>query len=209
MEVHFVYYDSKEKIMSDLIALNCPSCGGQLHIQNNLQKCFCAHCGVELLLNHNDQGMLIPVQARDLQASAKLKEMQFSLAAMDLLKAEIAELEAKFTAIRNNFLTNIIAIRGAKCFKEYEKENQIIPGINRFCTLNWDHWFDPQWNIPGYTSVDDFLALYRFLQQPKYQREKYLLPFLISFEPLPGLAEELKAKKMQLTTIRDQAINNQ
>lgn len=125
--------------MSDFIALTCSSCGGQLNIQNNLQKCFCAHCGAELLLKQDDHGMLVPIQARDLQASAKLKEIQFSVTAMELLKSQVVELEEQFNQIRNNFLTNVIAIRSARCFKDYEKENHIVPGINRFCTLNWDH----------------------------------------------------------------------
>lgn len=195
--------------MGEFIALTCPSCGGQLQIQNNLQKCFCAHCGTELLLKQDDHGMLIPIQARDLQASAKLKEIQFSVTATELLKSQIVVLEEQFNQIRNNFMANIITIRGARCFKDYEKENHISPGINRFCVLNWDHWFDPQWNIMGYTTIDDFITLSQFLQLPQYQKEKYLLPILKSFEALPAIAEEMKAKKAQLKNMLEQAINNQ
>jgi hypothetical protein len=106
-------------------------------------------------------------------------------------------------------MANIITIRGARCFKDYEKENHISPGINRFCVLNWDHWFNPQWNTMGYTTIDDFVTLSQFLQLPQYQKEKYLLPILKSFEALPAIAEEMKAKKAQLKNMLEQAINNQ
>ncbi|HOJ00824.1 MAG TPA: hypothetical protein PLL88_04340 [Anaerolineaceae bacterium] len=195
--------------MNDFIALTCPSCGGQLQVQNNLQKCHCTHCGTQLLLKQDDSGMLIPLQARDLQASAKLKEMQFSEKAMDLLKGQIAELEDRFAKIRNAFLTDVIALRTARCFKDYEKENFITPGINKFCVLNWDNWFNPAWDIMGYTSVDDFLTLYAFMQQPKYQKDKVLLPLQKLFEPLPTLAGELKAKKARLNAMLEQAVQNQ
>lgn len=195
--------------MVDFIQMNCPSCGGQLHAQRDMQKMFCMHCGTELLLKHDDAGSLIPVKAREIQASAKLMEMQFSVAAMDLVRSQIAELETKFNKIRNYFLTNILPIRGERCFKDYEKENQIFPSLADFATVNWDHWFDPEWDIPGYTTMEDFLNLYRFLQQPQYQKKKYLLPILKSFESLPSIAEELQVKKAQLNRMLDQAIDNQ
>ena len=195
--------------MSDFVNMSCPACGGQLQVQKDMQKYFCIHCGTELLLKQDDAGVFSTIQARNLQASAKLKEMQFSIAAMDLLKSQIAELEGQFTIIRNNFLTNIVSIRGERCFKDYEKEYHISPGISQFCTLNWDNWFNPDWNIMGYTSIDDFLVLARFLQRPAYQKKKYLVPILSSFEPLLAIAEELKAKKAQLKQMSDQTINNQ
>lgn len=61
----------------------------------------------------------------------------------------------------------------------------------------------------GYTSMDDFIKLSEFLRLPQYQKEKYLLPILKSFEALPAIAEEMKAKKAQLMRMLDQAINNQ
>ncbi len=181
--------------------MSCPACGGQLQVQKEMQKYFCIHCGTELLLKQDDAGVFSAIQVRNLQ-------MQFSIAAINLLKSQIAELEGQFTIIRNNFLTNIVSIRGERCFKEYEKEYHISPGLSRFCTLNWDNWFNPDWNIMGYTSIDDFLALARFLQRPAYQKKKYLVPILSSFEPLLAIAEDLKAKKAQLKQILDQTINN-
>jgi hypothetical protein len=195
--------------VSDFVNLNCPACGGQLQVQKDMQKYFCMHCGTELLLKQDDAGIFSTIQARDLQASAKLKEMQFSVTAMDLLKSQIAELEGQFTIIRNNFLTNIVSYRGERCFREYEKEYHISPGLSQFYTYyRGDMFFKPDRYIMGYTSIDDFLALARFLQRPAYQKKKYLVPILITFEPLPAIAEELKAKKAQLNQMLEQAINN-
>ena len=194
--------------MVDLIQMNCPSCGGQLQAQPDMQKMFCMHCGTELILQYDDAGSLIPVQAREIQASAKLKEIQFSMAAMDLVRSQIADLETRFNKIRNYFLTYVLPVRGERCFKDYEKENQIYPSLANFATANWDNWFNPKWDIPGYTTMEDFLTLYRFLQQPQYQNKKFLIPFLKSFEPLPSIAEELQVKKAQLNRMLDQAVDN-
>ncbi len=194
--------------MVDLIQMNCPSCGGQLQAQRDMQKMFCMHCGTELMLKYDEIGSLIPIQAREIQASAKLKEIQFSMAAVDLVRSQIAELETKFSRIRNWFLTNILPIRGVRCFKDYEKENQIYPSLADFATANWNNWFNPEWDIRGYTTMEDFLNLYSFLQRPQYQKNKYLLPILKSFEPLPSIAEELQVKKAQLNRMLDQAIEN-
>ena len=127
---------------------------------------------------------------------------------MDLVRSQIVELETKFKKIRNWFLTNILPIRGVRCFRDYEKENQIYPSLADFATANWNNWFNPEWDILGYTTMEDFLNLYRFLQRPQYQKNKYLLPILKSFEPLPSIAEELQVKKAQLDRMLEQAIDN-
>lgn len=44
------------------------------------------------------------MQARDLQASVKLKEIQFSVTAMELLKSQVEEVEGKIKAIRTTLL---------------------------------------------------------------------------------------------------------
>jgi len=44
------------------------------------------------------------MQARDLQASTKLKEIQFSVTAMELLKSQVEEVEGKIKAIRTTLL---------------------------------------------------------------------------------------------------------
>lgn len=50
------------------------------------------------------KGFFSTMQARDLQASAKLKEIQFSVTAMELLKSQVEEVEGKIKAIRTTLL---------------------------------------------------------------------------------------------------------
>lgn len=40
--------------MSDYITLTCPSCGGKLHITNDIERFACAHCGTEMLVRRGD-----------------------------------------------------------------------------------------------------------------------------------------------------------
>jgi len=130
--------------MADFIQMNCPSCGGQLQAQRDMQKMFCMHCGTELMLKHDDAGSLIPVKAREIQASAKLKEIHYSMATMDLLKSRIAELEVQIRQIRDSFLEYYQVIfektMYKKYFKDYEKENKIPVNIDSLYSSNYGNW---------------------------------------------------------------------
>ncbi|NMC29472.1 MAG: hypothetical protein GYA45_05320 [Pelolinea sp.] len=69
------------------------------------------------------------MQTRDLQASAKLKEIQFSVTAMELLKSQVEEVEGKIKAIRTTLLEyyNTIYTRALnyRYFSDYEKEKRL------------------------------------------------------------------------------------
>jgi DNA-directed RNA polymerase subunit RPC12/RpoP len=198
--------------MSDFISMTCPSCGGHIQIENNLQKFFCNHCGTELLLKQDAEGILTPIKARDLQASAKLKEIQFSMTAMELLKSQIAELENQIKNIRATFLEYYPKVYSgawnSRYFIDYEKEKKLpiklkleyVPNCQ-----NWNTYIEK--NIPGYTTAEELIEFSQFMQRPQYRKDKYVTTMLAILEPLPPLAEQLKQKKAQLNRMLEQAID--
>ena len=198
--------------MSEFLAMNCPSCGGQLSIQSDLQKFFCNHCGTELLLKQDHDGILTPIKARDLQASAKLKEIQFSVTAMELLKSQIAEIEGEIKKVRRTFLEYYPTIySGAlnrRYFSDYEKEKNLPVQLSKLCVSYWDNWMNYiEKEIPGYSSAEELIEFAQFVQRPKYRRDKYIITLISILEPLPPLAEKLYQKKALLERMLDQAID--
>ncbi len=199
--------------MSNFIEMNCPSCGGQLQAQRDMQKMFCMHCGTELMLKQDDAGSLIPIKAREIQASTKLKEIHYSMATMDLLKSRIAELEAQVKQIRRTFLefyqTIYTSAWNKKYFKDYEKENKLPVNIENLYANYFDTWLDYiERNIPGYTTPAELIEFSHFIVRPKYKQDKYIETILTILEPLAPLAEELKNKKAQLNAMLEQAIEH-
>jgi predicted RNA-binding Zn-ribbon protein involved in translation (DUF1610 family) len=89
--------------MNDFIPLRCPQCGGDIQVAKNLEKFFCTHCGTQLLLRQGTDGLLTPLMARDLTASATMKETQTSLMVIELLKSQIRELEEQSKKVRHVF----------------------------------------------------------------------------------------------------------
>ena len=201
--------------MADFIQMNCPSCGGRLQAQPDMQKLFCMHCGTELMLRQNDAGSLIPIKAREIQASAKLKEIHYSMATMDLLRSQITELEEQVKQIRFAFLDYLpFAYRSSmkfiKSHRDYEKENNVPFSLNVLLGKYGDIWrsYIQNNNITGYSTPDEMIAFSHFIVRPKYKQDKYMATILKILEPLPPLAQELKNKKEQLNTMLKQTIEH-
>lgn len=198
--------------MAEFINMTCPSCGGQLQVRKDMQKYFCMYCGSELVLKQDSEGVFSTMQARDLQASAKLKEIQFSVTAMELLKSQVEEVEGKIKAIRTTLLEYYNTIyTGAlnyRYFSDYEKEKRLPVSLRNTFASNYDNWPTYlQRNIPGYTSAEELMEFYQFVQQPRYKRDKYLTTVISILEPLPPLVEQWRQKKGQLNRMLEQAIN--
>ncbi|NMC29473.1 MAG: hypothetical protein GYA45_05325 [Pelolinea sp.] len=60
---------------------------------------------------------------------------------------------------------------------------------------------------PGYTSAEELMEFYQFVQQPRYKGDKYLTTVISILEPLPPLVEQWRQKKGQLNRMLEQAIN--
>jgi len=186
--------------MVDFIQMNCPSCGGQLQAQSDMQKMFCMHCGTELLLKHTDEGSLIPIKAREIQASTKLKEIRYSITAMELLKSQVSDLEEQIKQIRRTFLeyypTIYTTAWNKKYFRDYENEKKSPTRLDYLFVNNSEKWNEYiERNIPGYTTPSELIEFSHFIVRPKYKQDKYIVTILAILEPLPPLAEELKNKR--------------
>lgn len=205
--------------MNEFINMTCPSCGGQLQAQKNMQKIFCMHCGTELLLKQDNEGVLITIKARDLQASAKLKEMQLSASVLEMLKTQIYELEVQVKQIRNYLLIFCNPGSYNKYYSKFEKEQNLAVHLqDYFNRVIYDKNYNkgPDWEIylidhtfPGFTSEEELLKFLQFLEQPEYKNKKDAKQMISILEPLPAIAEDLKVKKAQLKNMLEQAINNQ
>jgi len=205
--------------MSDFIQMSCPSCGGHIQVQKDMQKFFCVHCGNELILKQDNEGILTPIKARDLQASAKLKEINLSLTAMDLLKSQIMELENQVKQIRKTFLehspkskSSFLGYEFSKHFSDYEKEKKLPYKIKDVFYENTHYDFE-KWKefikngyIPGYNTAEELIDFYQFLAQPQYSKDKFAITMMNILEPLRPLSEELKLKKARLNKMLEKAI---
>jgi predicted RNA-binding Zn-ribbon protein involved in translation (DUF1610 family) len=53
-----------ERIMSDFITMQCPSCGGNLAVGNNALSLKCEHCGAEHMIRREADGIILESYAR-------------------------------------------------------------------------------------------------------------------------------------------------
>lgn len=213
--------------MDDFIALRCPSCGGNIQVEENLEKIFCTHCGTQLLLKQGADGLLTPMMARDLTASARLKETQTSLMVVELLKTQIKELEEQGKKVRREFLLYC---------KEHQmntwgSESKTLKLVNRYTHQvtgkaqltnaviqqglskvgkpeNWTYHIEvlENMNLPGLNTPAELLQLYQFITQPKnYDQEAYHLALVL--HPITQIWPVLQKKRQELQKAMDNVIS--
>ncbi len=207
--------------MEDLIALHCPACGGNIQIEASLEKIFCTHCGTQLLLKHGADGLLVPLQARDLTASARMQETEAALILMDTLKAQVQESESQVQAVKVSFWKQVMH-GGAKksAVGHLYSETEATRRVNQYTRqvagvpvivfsrvqLSNDDLLAPEKLarslIAALTTPDELLAFYKYLIQPQgYDQTAYQLA--TTLHPLTKLAPELKEKKERLKQVAD------
>ena len=201
--------------MDDIIALRCPSCGGQIQVEKNLEKIFCLHCGTQLLMKEGSDGLLIPLMARDSNASDRTQETETSLLTMQTLKEQIKELDAQVRALRVAFWT-VVMQGGVK--KNYVghtyKETDAVRRVNQYTQqmvgvsaivlgrvqLANDDLLDPEKLadsfIIGLTTAGELLAFYQYLIQPQgYDQTAFQLA--TALYPITSLAPTLLSKRQR------------
>jgi len=191
--------------MGDFIALRCPSCGGDIHVEKNLEKMFCTHCGTQLLLKQGADGLLTPMIARDLQASAQLKETQNTLMVIEILKSQIKELEEQANKAQKNFGDYISVQLIGKGLTFYNKKAKKI--IDQ-CSLqftgkaNHDFYGNSDLNKFPLATREDLLQLYQFITQPQ-RDDKTAHEMAQALYPLVQIELELQEKKQKLKQAMD------
>lgn len=212
--------------MNDFIALRCPSCGGNIQTEKNLEKIFCNHCGTQLLLKQGADGLLIPMMARELIASAKLKESQTAMMVADLLKSQIKELEEKAAQIRKAFFEfcypNVFFYKNMphlrKTLEAYQMSLGLargsfagaisacivvdLPGLfnGREFTMDYEKLLAR--NTPGFNTADDLLNIYQYISQAK-NFEKGANQLALILQPITQIVPELQKKKQELKKALD------
>jgi ribosomal protein S27E len=211
--------------MEDFIVLRCPSCGGQIQVGKNLEKIFCINCGTQLILRQGADGLLTPMMARDLTASAKLKEAQAAMMVAEIIKTQIKELEQKACGLRKAFFVFCFdhvfyyhdMNRLRKTLESYQKSigldaNTLKNVIWEYANINWRMFYKtvPTLNIetlitkntPGCNTAEDIMRIYQFITQPKYY-EKEASKLALILQPITQIAPELQKKKQALQKALD------
>jgi len=219
--------------MEDFIALRCPSCGGHIQVEKNLEKIFCTHCGTQLLLKQGADGLLTPMMARDLTASATLKETQTALMVIDLLKSQIKELEEQSKNIRHAFFqycVDYIAHNATLGIFFIFRDGKLFELINRYtqqatnrAQLTQETYnklpkrksgtfplppHAEDWealNIPGLNTLEDFFRLYQFINQPQISQQygQYAKNLICVLQPITQIGSEWQEKKQRLKKAMD------
>jgi len=210
--------------MEEFIALRCPSCGGNIQVEKDLEKIFCTHCGTQLILKQGENGLLTPMMARDLTASATLKETQNTMIVIEHLKKKIAELEEQDHETRANFWMEAVdlIINKSRLFKESPLcilINQFInkvPGNFKFNvsflagTFFKDGYYDcnmmANYNFPGLNSIGNYADLFEYMNQPQFCNKKEYVSAINALSPITEICAEMKRWKQALKNAEDQLI---
>ena len=208
--------------MDDLIALRCPACGGQIQVEKDLEKIFCTHCGTQLLLTRGADGLLVPLKARDLNASARMQETEASLMMMETLEEQVKLLEQQVYSLKVAFWGQVMAGAVSKKYIGHVyKETDFIRRVNLYTKqligilaidfkrvqLANDDLLDPaklaRSSIIGLTTPEELLAFYQFLIQPQgYDQVAYQLATVL--HPITTLAPDLLQKTQKLKQLANQ-----
>ena len=205
--------------MEAFIGLACPSCGGQVQVEKNLEKIYCTHCGTQLVMKQGADGLLVPFVARDLDASARMQETEAALLWMETLKGQVKELEAQVHAVRVAFWTQVMQGGAKKNFAGHVySETDAIRRVNQYTRqlagisaiefrrvqLANDDLLAPEKlarsSIIALTTPDELIAFYQHLVQPQaYDQTAYRLA--AALHPITALAPDLKEKKEKLKQV--------
>lgn len=80
--------------MSDLLTLDCPSCGGELNLSKDMEIFFCPHCGTKHIFKESINGIPTAAMAESMRASGKLSQKQAALMSVEAIEKEIQALKS-------------------------------------------------------------------------------------------------------------------
>lgn len=205
--------------MDDIIALRCPSCGGEIQVEKNLEKMYCINCGTQLLLKHGADGLLVPFMAQDLNASTRMMETETALLTMETLRDQIKIIQEQIHALKVSFWSHVMlggvnkkyighvyketdAIRRVN---QYTKQTTGIPAVElKRVQLANDDLLDPEKlahsRIIGLTTPEELLAFYQYLVLPQgYDQTAFQLATVLF--PITTLAPDLKLINQKLRLV--------
>lgn len=215
--------------MDEFIALRCPSCGGSIQVEKNLEKLFCTHCGTQIILGQAADGLLIPLKARELTASAALKDARTAQMLIDYFKERTSELESDASQLRIAFLQYCVDHLwgdGATGFSGESKTNKLInlytqsvtgqPQMTRKLLLKTG-WYEKEgargaygWHmdkiyaldVPALNTAEDLYKLYGFITQKQYY-DKIAYELARAIFPITRIFPELQSTRQKLKQVMD------
>ncbi len=215
--------------MDEFIALRCPSCGGSIQAEKNLEKLFCTHCGTQIILGQAADGLLVPLKARELTAAAALKDARTGQMLVAYFKERLSELENEAAQLRIAFLQYCVDHLwgdGATGFGGESKTNKLINLYTQSVTgqpqmtikmLKNAGWYEKEgahgfygWHmdkvyaldIPALNTAEDLFKLYGFITQKQYyDRVAYELARAI--HPITRIFPELQSTRQKLKQVMD------
>lgn len=215
--------------MSNFIALVCPSCGGHIQTDKDLEKLFCVHCGTQLIIGQGADGLLVPLKARALKASTALKDAHTAQMLIDYFKERIADLESEASQLRRTFLQYCVDHLwgdGATGFGGDSKTNKLVnqyaqmvsgkpqltrkllmdagwaekKGAHGFYGWHMDRVF--ALNIPALNTPQDLFNLYQFVQQ-RQKTDKVAFELARAIQPASRIFLEIQANREKLGKVMD------
>jgi len=216
--------------MDNFIALRCPSCGGNIQIEKDLEKLFCTHCGTQIILGQAADGLLVPLKARNLNASAALKDTRTAKMLVNYFKGQITNLEEETSQLRIAFLQYCVDHLwgdGATGFGGESKTNKLINLYTQSVTgkpqltrklLTKTGWYEKEgahgfsgWHMekvyaldmPALNTAEDLFKLYQFITQKQYLDQQIACELARAISPIARIFPELQENRQKLKQVVD------
>lgn len=215
--------------MNDFIALRCPSCGGSIQVEKNLEKIFCTHCGTQLILGQAADGLLVPLKARNLNASIALKDAKTAQMLVSYFKKQVATLESEAAQLRITFLQYCVdhlyrdgapsSYGDSKTNKLINKYTQAVNGKSQVSRALFEKtgWYQKDgkrnpsgWqmekvfalDLPALNTAADLYNLYTFITQKQYY-DQISSSLANAIYPITRIFPELQENKQKLKQVMD------
>jgi len=99
--------------MADLITLNCPTCGGNLQVTNDVERFVCAHCGNTHIVDPGVRVKSLASEVEKLSDESRLRHLEREIGELDkqgnLLRAEIDEIRFSGASVGSAYRLGIAA----------------------------------------------------------------------------------------------------
>jgi hypothetical protein len=76
--------------MADLITLNCPTCGGNLQVTNDVERFVCAHCGNAHIVDPGVRVESLAAEVSELRAESNVRRLQKQMLALQEKRDQLA-----------------------------------------------------------------------------------------------------------------------
>ncbi len=94
--------------MADLLTLNCPTCGGQLQVTNDVDRFVCAHCGNAHIVDPGVRVESLAAEVSALRVESNIQRLQNELQG---LEQQRNRLDSEVKTYRQNAQSEVVIYR--------------------------------------------------------------------------------------------------